>query len=421
MSRNKFWLGLFLFLLLIPQLAYGQNLPDMPDYAPATQPVGTSAKPTWNIILSPQLIVRLAANDWRENKDQLITEVKELNPDLIKFKILPQGDKRSLLFIREVYTKQEKLTIETNPQVFASREAGNTNPLDKFDVNSWLQTTSQANIRQVTTTSQQGQVIWKISAIPQTVTPRGEAGAGTNKLNPEGSNAPGASGKNDGWFNRVITHSTLVSNFRKGGFIMYFILLCSLGGTYIFIERSYELRRKNLMPPEFLEEVLKKLPEKSLSHEEHKKRVRGLISYCEEQDKPIASSLRAGLSVFHQGILGIKSAVMSSNHHEAAILGKGLGLLEVFANIAPLLGLLGTVLGMIKAFEMISLAGTGRAEVVAAGISEALITTAGGLLVGIPLLVCFHILEGKIEGVLIDVEEFCMDVIERLIRVQEEE
>ncbi len=127
MLKNKsWWLVVFISLLLIPQLVYGQKILDMPNYEPATKPVGTSAKPSWDIVLSAQIIVRLAAEDWRKNKDQLVNEVMSLNPDLTKFKILPQGDKRALLFIREVSNKREKLTIETDPRVFASGEAGKT-------------------------------------------------------------------------------------------------------------------------------------------------------------------------------------------------------------------------------------------------------------------------------------------------------
>jgi biopolymer transport protein ExbB len=99
---------------------------------------------------------------------------------------------------------------------------------------------------------------------------------------------------------------------------------------------------------------------------------------------------------------------------------RGIGLLGVFANISPLLGLLGTVTGMIKAFEMISIGGSGHAEVVASGISEALITTAGGLFVGIPLLLLFFFFQNKIDAILIDLEEFSLEIVEKLIARGEE-
>lgn len=427
MLQNKSWLLVVFSLLLIPCLAYGQETPDMPDYVSPSAPTGSTVQATWDIILSSQIIADLADKNWRTKESQLVKDVLGLNPDLSKFRIIPQGKKRTLLFTREIGNKQEKLTVETDPEAL-SKGAGKTKPLNELEMNGWLQTDSQANIRKIANSFRQGQVFWTLSALAQSVTEAGPPKDTPGKdptdkakgTQPPASDSEQSKGK-EGWFTRVITHSTLVSNFRKGGFIMYFILLCSLGGVYIGLERGYEVRRKRLMPAEFLEGILTKLPEKPLTDNDHKKLLQLLISYCEEHDTPISRVLKSGLFVFNQGVLGIKSAVVSANHHEAAILGRSLGLLEVLANISPLLGLLGTVLGMIKAFEMIAIAGgTGRAEVVAAGISEALITTAGGLLVGIPLLVTFHFLEGKIDVCLIEAEEFCMDVVERLIRTQEE-
>jgi hypothetical protein len=122
-----------------------------------------------------------------------------------------------------------------------------------------------------------------------------------------------------------------------------------------------------------------------------------MLDYCEGKNIPLARVLKAGLLVYNEGILSIKSAITNANLHEGAIMEKGVGALGVLANVAPLLGLLGTVTGMIKAFEMISIGGTGRPEIVAMGIAEALTTTAGGLFVGIPLLLLFHWLQGKID------------------------
>jgi biopolymer transport protein ExbB len=141
-----------------------------------------------------------------------------------------------------------------------------------------------------------------------------------------------------------------------------------------------------------------------------------MLDYCEGKDIPLARVLKAGLLVYNEGILSVKSAITNANLHEGAVMEKGVGALGVLANVAPLLGLLGTVTGMIKAFEMISIGGTGRPEIVANGIAEALTTTAGGLFVGIPLLLLFHWLQGKIETMLIDLQEFSVDVVEKIIR-----
>ena len=146
--------------------------------------------------------------------------------------------------------------------------------------------------------------------------------------------------------------------------------------------------------------------------------VNQIIDYCEGKNVPLARVLKSGLLVYNEGILSMKSAITNANMHEGAIMEKGVGALGVLANVTPLLGLLGTVTGMIKAFEMISIGGTGRPEIVATGIAEALTTTAGGLFVGIPLLLLFHWLQGKIETMMIDLQEFSVDVVEKIIRVE---
>jgi biopolymer transport protein ExbB len=217
------------------------------------------------------------------------------------------------------------------------------------------------------------------------------------------------------WFQKNIIESSLVINYRKGGFIMYFILACSIGGVYIFLERSYALRKRRMLPPKLLETILDKIPDGSLDLMEERNIVKGLIGVCVENDIPLARSLRSGLLVHTEGIAGAKAAIMSNNDRESALLTKGVPTLALFSNLAPLLGLLGTVTGMIKAFDMLSAAGAGKPEVVAAGISEALVTTAGGLFVGIPLLLLTNLVKGKIDNILLDIEEFALEVIERLI------
>ncbi len=196
---------------------------------------------------------------------------------------------------------------------------------------------------------------------------------------------------------------------------MYFILGCSIGGLYIFLERSYSLKRKKMLPPKFLEKILKELPKGDIDIMEERNIVKKLINICTERDIPLARSLKTGLMVHTEGIAGIRAAITANNDREASLMAKGVSVLGLLSNIAPLLGLLGTVTGMIKAFDMLAAAGAGKPEVVAAGIGEALVTTAGGLFVGIPLLLLTNIVQGKIDNTLLDMEEFALEVIERLI------
>ena len=217
------------------------------------------------------------------------------------------------------------------------------------------------------------------------------------------------------WFQKHIIESSLVVQYKKGGFIMYFILACSIGGLYIYLERSYSVRSKRMLPPQLLEKVLGALPKGDIDIIQERKTINTLMKICLKEDIPLTRCLKAGLMVHTEGIAGAKVAITTANEREGALLSKGVPVLGMLSNIAPLLGLLGTVTGMIKAFDMLSAAGAGKPEVVASGISEALVTTAGGLFVGIPLLVLTNLVQGKIDNILLDMEEFALEVIERLV------
>ncbi len=110
----------------------------------------------------------------------------------------------------------------------------------------------------------------------------------------------------------------------------------------------------------------------------------------------------------------IERAIEAGGQHEASLMNSNLRVLGAIANITPMMGLLGTVIGMIKAFNVISLSGTGNPGLVASGISEALITTAAGMLVGIPALVLYHYFRGKIDRYVFEMEEVAIQLVEEL-------
>jgi biopolymer transport protein ExbB/TolQ len=110
----------------------------------------------------------------------------------------------------------------------------------------------------------------------------------------------------------------------------------------------------------------------------------------------------------------IERAIEGAGQHEASLMNSNLRVLGAVANITPMMGLLGTVLGMIKAFNVISLSGTGNPGLVASGISEALITTAAGMAVGIPALALYHYFRGKIDRYVFEMEEISFQLIEEL-------
>ncbi len=198
---------------------------------------------------------------------------------------------------------------------------------------------------------------------------------------------------------------TIISAIDKGGPMMYPILFCSILMVGIAIERFYTLRRKNIINPDFIEKVR--------AHWNWKDIHLGL-QLCNSYDNSLSRILKAGLLRFGGKVDEIERAIEGAGQHEASLLTSNLRVLGAVANITPMIGLLGTVFGMIKAFHVISQSGTGNPGLVASGISEALITTAAGLLVGIPALALYHYFRGRIERFVFEMEEVSVQLVEEL-------
>ena len=185
----------------------------------------------------------------------------------------------------------------------------------------------------------------------------------------------------------------------------YPILLCSVLMVGIAIERAYSLRRKNIINPVFLEKVRTQWNWRDIQLG---------LQLCSRYDNSMARILKAGLLRFGGKVDEIERAIEGAGQHEAALLTSNLRVLGAVANITPMLGLLGTVFGMIKAFHVISQSGTGNPQLVASGISEALITTAAGMLVGIPALALYHYFRGRIDRFVYEMEEVSFQLVEEL-------
>ncbi len=192
--------------------------------------------------------------------------------------------------------------------------------------------------------------------------------------------------------------------FRKGGPIMYPIFLCSIIGLAITLERFYSLRRRRIIPSDLVEQI------RFLSMNE---KYGQALELCAHFKTPLAGILATGLRKAQQGIPVRERALEAVGQHESTALTINLRALGAIAGIAPMLGLLGTVIGMIKAFFMISQYGTGNPSLVAAGITEALITTAAGLLVGIPALATYHYFKGRAERLSYEMESIVFELIEQ--------
>jgi biopolymer transport protein ExbB len=190
-----------------------------------------------------------------------------------------------------------------------------------------------------------------------------------------------------------------------GGWLMLPILLCSLAVITIALERAWMLRPSRVVPAGLLGQVWKALKHNQLSRDQLQKIKNG---------SPLGYVLAAGLSNASHGREIMKDSIEEAGNQVIHELERYLNVLGIVSSIAPLLGLLGTVIGMIKVFTAIMLQGTGNAAVLAGGISEALITTAAGLTVAIPALICHRIFERRVDSLTIVMEDQALRLVDAL-------
>lgn len=190
-----------------------------------------------------------------------------------------------------------------------------------------------------------------------------------------------------------------------GGWLMVLIVLCSIVVLAICIERLYTLNPKKIAPPHLLATVWKQLK----GGEMDAARLKTL-----KQSSPLGRILAAGLSNAYHGREVMKESIQEAAQHVVHDLERYLNTLGTIAAISPLLGLLGTVVGMIRVFAEIMSQGTGNASVLAGGISQALITTAAGLTVAIPALAMHRYFIGKIDAIVVELEQETIKLVDAL-------
>lgn len=182
----------------------------------------------------------------------------------------------------------------------------------------------------------------------------------------------------------------------KGGPVMWPLLLMSIVALAVIFERWWALRKAKINVNEFLAKVRKSLIVN--------KSIRDAIKVCEQYRGPVASIMKAGLLKYGQPKEDIEKTIETAALYEMGRLEKRLVILASVANIAPLLGFFGTVTGMIKSFDALAEAGLSNPGLVAAGISEALITTASGLAVAIPVQLAYNYFTNRINKSVRDIE-----------------
>ena len=200
--------------------------------------------------------------------------------------------------------------------------------------------------------------------------------------------------------------TSILDTLLLGGWILVPIVLLSFVAIYIFVERLLTLRRAATDPAEITERIREYVRAGN---------IHGAQAFCDAQDKPITRILKHGLERLGRPIAEIRDAVNATGKHEAFELEKRTDLLASIAGIAPMLGFLGTVTGMIRAFQQIqNLQGNVNPSVLAGGIWEALISTAAGLIVGILAFFFYNYLLSRINRLVNDMERSATDFIDLL-------
>ncbi|MCK5148840.1 MotA/TolQ/ExbB proton channel family protein [bacterium] len=198
--------------------------------------------------------------------------------------------------------------------------------------------------------------------------------------------------------------SAIATLLQKGGIMMYPLLLTSVFGLAVFIERALFLRRRRIIR----EDVLSTIDQIQTAEDTDK----ALFAF-KGQDGPFLNIIRTGLEKADRPRAEIKEAIEDKGRQEIRSLERGLVVLETIAGIAPLMGLLGTVIGMIKVFQVISEQGLGQTQALSVGISEALVTTVVGLSIAIPAFIAYNFFTHRTEDLVLEIEKHSAALLDR--------
>ncbi|HPS25005.1 MAG TPA: MotA/TolQ/ExbB proton channel family protein [Bacteroidales bacterium] len=205
-------------------------------------------------------------------------------------------------------------------------------------------------------------------------------------------------------------HQQLKTKFIEGGpGFMASILLCLIFGLALAIERILYLTLSETNTEKFLPKIDAALKDGGAS---------AAMEVCRNTRGPVASIFYQGLSRADQGLEAVEKSVTSYGGVQMTFLEKNLSWIQLFIAIAPMLGFLGTVVGMVQAFDAIEAAGDISPTVVAGGIKVALITTIGGLIVAIILQLFYNYLLSKIEKITVQMEDASIALIDMLVKYE---
>jgi biopolymer transport protein ExbB len=201
---------------------------------------------------------------------------------------------------------------------------------------------------------------------------------------------------------------SLLQTFHDGGPLMYPIAVCSFVLVIFICERIISLRRGQVIPRPFVTRIFEQIREGQLDRET-------AIELCEKNGSPVALVLAGGFKKWGRTAVEVEQAVLDAGERVTNHLRKYLRLFNGISQVAPLLGLLGTVMGMISSFNAISASQeTGQREMMAAGIAEALITTAAGMLVAIPALLAYLHLVSRVDQLVTEIDSHGQKLVEMI-------
>ena len=193
---------------------------------------------------------------------------------------------------------------------------------------------------------------------------------------------------------------------QKGGPIMWPILLCSVVAFTIVIERLIRLRQEEIDTKSFMEHISKSIK---------RNKIMEALDICDKTGGPIANILKAGILKHDRPRNEVREAIEDASIHEVPRLERNLPVLSTIAQVAPLLGLLGTVTGLVAAFQVIENKATAMNPVnpgdLAGGIWQALLATTFGLCVAIPTYVAYNYLVSRVDGFVLDMERSATDLL----------
>ncbi len=198
------------------------------------------------------------------------------------------------------------------------------------------------------------------------------------------------------------TSMPLIELFIKGGIFMYPLAACSIIAVAIIFERMLSLRRSQVIPKNFMKGL------RGVTRDLREDRQRAL-DYCRQKDSPIARMIAAGIKRIPRGFAAAEKAIEDAGANEALKLRRNMRFLYAIGSVATLLGLIGTIYGMIKAFQAAAAAGVGRINELSTGIYLAMVNTFSGLAVAIVVTIFYYFFVGRIERLISELNDELTD------------